>query len=153
MSALELRLPPVLVAVITAALMWLIARLTPEVTWSAHARTVCLLLFTTAGALTGLSAVMAFRKARTTLNPLTPEACSTLVDTGVFRFTRNPMYLALLMVLIGWALFLANICALLAALLFVAYMNRFQIRPEEKVLESIFGDVFAEYRRRVRRWL
>jgi protein-S-isoprenylcysteine O-methyltransferase Ste14 len=133
--------------------MWLIARLTPEATWSAHVRIGCLLLFTTAGALTGLSAVMAFRKARTTLNPLTPGACSTLVDTGAFRFTRNPMYLAMLMVLTGWALFLGSICALVAALLFVAYMNRFQIRPEEKVLESIFGDAFTEYRHRVRRWL
>lgn len=153
MSWLELKIPPVLVTVVFAALMWLISRLTPGVTLPATLKLTCLLVFAAAGAFIGLSAVVSFRKAQTTVNPLTPEACSSLVDSGVFKFSRNPMYLALLFALAAWALFLGNIYSLALNGLFVAYMNRFQIRPEERALEAAFGDVFIEYRRRVRRWL
>ena len=73
-----------------------------------------------------------------------------LVDSGVYRFTRNPMYLALLFGLAGWALFLGNVYSLTLNVVFVAYMNRFQIRPEEQALESVFGEAFIDYRSRVR---
>jgi protein-S-isoprenylcysteine O-methyltransferase Ste14 len=152
-SGLELKVPPVLVTVIFAALMWLISRLAPGITLSATLRVACLLLFAAAGAFIGMSAVTSFRKAQTTVNPLTPEACSSLVDSGVFRFSRNPMYLALLLSLAGWAWFLGNLYSLALTALFVAYMNRFQIQPEERALEAVFGETFIEYRRRVRRWL
>ena len=94
-----------------------------------------------------------FKKAHTTVNPLNPEACSTLVDTGIYRYSRNPMYLALLLALAGWGIFLGNFYALVLTIAFVLYMNRFQIRPEEKALEALFGTGFLEYRRSVRRWL
>jgi len=153
MSALELRIPPLLVTVIFATLMWLVSRISPEIALPATARMACLLLFTAAGVMLGLGAIAAFRKARTTVNPFTPEASSALVDRGVFRFTRNPMYLALLFALAAWAVFLDNVYSLALTGLFVAYMNRFQIRPEERALDATFGDSFIEYKRRVRRWL
>jgi protein-S-isoprenylcysteine O-methyltransferase Ste14 len=141
------------VTVVFAALMWLISRLAPGITLPATLRFTCLFVFTAAGVFIGLIAVVSFRKAQTTVNPLTPEACSSLVDSGIFRFSRNPMYLALLSALAGWALFLGNMYSLALTVLFVAYMNRFQIRPEERALETVFGDAFIKYRRRVRRWL
>jgi len=112
MSVLELRIPPVLVTVIFAALIWLVSRITPGIDLPATLRIACLLLFASAGAVIGLSGVVAFKKARTTVNPFTPEASALLVDSGVFRFTRNPMYLALLLGLSGWAVFLDNMYSL-----------------------------------------
>jgi protein-S-isoprenylcysteine O-methyltransferase Ste14 len=153
MPALVLKIPPVLLSVIFAALMWLVSRFTPGIDLPATLRIACLLLFASAGAVIGLSGVIAFKKAQTTVNPLKPENCSSLVDSGVFRLTRNPMYLALLLGLAGWALFLGNVYSLAMTALFVTYLNRFQIRPEERALESVFGEAFIEYRRRVRRWL
>lgn len=106
-----------------------------------------------AGLGVGIAGVLAFRRARTTVNPWRPERASALVDTGIYRHTRNPMYLGLLLGLLGWAVYLGSLLALLLALAFVPWMNRFQIGPEERALERIFGDDFAAYRRRVRRWL
>jgi protein-S-isoprenylcysteine O-methyltransferase Ste14 len=99
-----------------------------------------------------MSGVLTFRRAKTTVNPTTPAAASALVRTGVFRFTRNPMYLGLLLCLVAWAIFLSSVLALLSAPLFVVYMNRFQIAPEERALAALFGDSFAAYKRDVRRW-
>jgi protein-S-isoprenylcysteine O-methyltransferase Ste14 len=105
-----------------------------------------------AGAI-GLAGVRSFHEAQTTLNPLNPERATTLVVGGVYRYSRNPMYLALLLALLGWGLYLANVFSLLAALTFVPYMNRFQIRPEERALAKAHGADFAAYCRHVRRWL
>lgn len=101
----------------------------------------------------GLAGVRSFRSAGTTVNPLKPDGSSALVVNGIFRRTRNPMYLGLLLLLLGWGLYLANPFALLLVVAFPPYMNRFQIRPEERALEAAFGQAFTEYRRRVRRWL
>jgi protein-S-isoprenylcysteine O-methyltransferase Ste14 len=75
------------------------------------------------------------------------------VTSGIYGFTRNPMYLGMLFVLIGWALYLGNALALLLLPVFIFYMNRFQIEPEERVLTTLFGPEFLEYASRVRRWI
>lgn len=153
MSALELKIPPVLVTLIFATLMWLLTQVTPAYAMSAGMRYLllagCLALATTIG----LSAVAAFKKASTTVNPLRPDDCSSLVSVGIFRRTRNPMYLALLLALLGWGAYLANPFSLTFALLFIPYMNHFQIRPEEAALENAFGDSFRVYCKQVRRWV
>ena len=153
MSALELKIPPVLVTVLFALLMWLVSRLTPAIPISPELKITFLLLFTGLGAYVGLAAVASFRKANTTVNPLTPESISSLVVSGIFRLSRNPMYLALLLALTGWGLYLANIFSLLVAVGFILYMNRFQIQPEERALEEIFGSEFNDYKKQVRRWI
>jgi len=153
MSGLELKVPPVLVTAVFAGIMWLISRLTPAIDLPTSLRLGCLLLLMTSAVIIGLYAVASFKNARTTVNPLTPEACTSLVNTGMFRVSRNPMYLALLLALAGWALFLGNLCSLVMTVVFVAYMNRFQIQPEEQALEAAFGEAFIEYRHQVRRWL
>ena len=101
----------------------------------------------------GIAALFGFKKAKTTINPMTPEASTALVITGVYRLTRNPMYLAMLVVLGAWALVVSNFAAFLLLPLFVAYLNHFQIEPEERALRARFGAEFERYRRNVRRWL
>ena len=87
------------------------------------------------------------------MNPLKPDTSSSLVGSGVYKLTRNPMYLGFLMLLLAWAIYLSNAFALLFVPMFLVYMNRFQIEPEERALTSRFGQEFVAYTRRVRRWL
>jgi protein-S-isoprenylcysteine O-methyltransferase Ste14 len=96
---------------------------------------------------------IAFRRAQTTINPLRPANASSLVTSGIYRFSRNPMYLGLLLVLIGWALRLSSLPALAGPLIFLLYIRRFQIAPEEEALAARFGKAYSEYTARVRRWL
>ena len=96
---------------------------------------------------------MAFRRHKTTVNPFTPAKSSSLVATGIYRYSRNPMYLGLFLALLGWGAYLGNWASALLLPAFVAYMNRFQIHPEERVLTESFGPQFLAYARSVRRWL
>jgi protein-S-isoprenylcysteine O-methyltransferase Ste14 len=100
-----------------------------------------------------LAGGISFRRAKTTVNPLKPETTSSLVSSGIYRVTRNPMYVGMFFALIGWVVFLASIWTLLGPMAFILYMNRFQIGPEEKVLATLFGAEFAAYKEKVRRWL
>jgi protein-S-isoprenylcysteine O-methyltransferase Ste14 len=100
-----------------------------------------------------IAGIVTFRRAKTTINPTKASTASSLVTTGVYRFTRNPMYLGLLLILLGWAVFLFNPVAFLFVPIFVLYINRFQIKPEEQVLSSLFGAEYIAYKGHVRRWL
>ena len=82
-----------------------------------------------------------------------PQAASSLVIVGVYKLTRNPMYLGLSLVLLGWAVFLWSAWALLGPIVFIAYISRFQIAPEERVLATLFGAEYSAYKAKVRRWL
>jgi protein-S-isoprenylcysteine O-methyltransferase Ste14 len=84
---------------------------------------------------------------------MTPDAASAVVTGGVFRWSRNPMYLGMLVALAGWAAYLSNALAALLLPAFVAYLNRFQIRPEEQALLARFGPAYSEYMAAVRRWI
>ena len=152
-SSLELRVPPVVIALVAALCMWLLSRWIPGLEWSRTWRLGTGLLLLAAGLLVAVTGVLEFRRARTTVNPTTPQATSSMVRSGIYRHTRNPMYLGMLLVLTGWAVWLANPAA--AALLpaFFLYINRFQIEPEERILAGLFAGEFDAYRRSVRRWL
>src|SRR5689334_4253643 len=151
--ALELRIPPPVVALLAGAAMWGIALVTPRMDIPDFVRVAAGITLAIAGIATAVSGVIAFRRASTTVNPLKPETTSALVTTGVYRHTRNPMYVGLGLALLGWAAYLASIPALLGPPAFVAYISRFQIAPEERALAALFGTAFADYRARVRRWL
>ncbi|MGH8122848.1 MAG: methyltransferase family protein, partial [Rudaea sp.] len=97
--------------------------------------------------------ILSFRRARTTVDPTKPEQASSLVKTGIYRVTRNPMYLGLTLVLVAWAAFLSSAWALLGVAGFVLYMSRFQIAPEERALASLFASEYEAYKASVRRWL
>lgn len=153
MQALELKVPPVALVGAFAAAMWLISVVAPAFQFPLPSRHVLALVLMAGGAGMVLSGVVSFARARTTVNPLKPEAATALVDSGVYRFTRNPMYLGFLLALLGWATFLANALAVLLLPGFVLYMNRFQIVPEERALSARFGLAFSAYKAKVRRWL
>ena len=97
--------------------------------------------------------ILEFRRAKTTANPTRPGSSSSLVTHGVYRHTRNPMYLGFLLILLGWAAATANLLAFLFLPAFILYMNEFQITPEERALLGIFGDQFKRYCSHVRRWI
>ena len=153
MSILELKIPPVIVTLLFAVLMWLVARLTPSTPIDTGFRIIAVLLLGAAATVIGVAGVVAFRKANTTVNPLIPDACTSLVNSGIFRLTRNPMYLALLLMLVAWGFVLSNFYSLALCVVYVVYLNRFQIGPEERALEAVFGDEFIAYREKVRRWI
>lgn len=94
-----------------------------------------------------------FRKASTTVNPLQLEKSSQLVTNGIYRFSRNPMYVGFLLILLAWALFLGSAIAFLLLPVFLALITKVQILPEESMLEEIFGEEYINYKKRVRRWI
>ncbi len=153
MRWLELRVPPPVAAGLCAALMWLAAEMLPMTDFALPAKAALVAVLTAAGLGFGVIAVFQFRRAGTTVHPMKPQESSALVVRGVYRVTRNPMYLGVLLILTAWAAWLANGAALLLLPCFVIYLNRFQIAPEEHALEARFGAAFADYRRAVRRWL
>lgn len=153
MRALELKIPPPLVMLLTVAAMWGLAKIGSPLAGPHPLRHVVSPLFAGAGVALALSGIVAFRLQRTTMNPHTPNAASSLVTGGVYRWTRNPMYLGLLLVLLGWEFHLWSPWAIAGPVAFVAYITRFQIVPEERVMREKFGDAFVAYTARVRRWL
>jgi protein-S-isoprenylcysteine O-methyltransferase Ste14 len=152
-SGLGLRIPPVALGVIAAALMWFASSAAPAFEFIFPANSMFSVGLALIGALMCLAGVVSFRRAKTTVNPMKPDSTSSLVVSGIYRYTRNPMYLGFLLILLGWAAFLSNVLALVLLPAFILYMNRFQISPEERVLASLFAHDYAEYRARVRRWL
>ncbi len=151
---MKLRISPPLLAFMMAVLAWGTAKLLPGVALEFPGRIFVSLVLAICGAISSGMGFMSLRRAGTTLNPMKPNQASVLVTTGIHGISRNPMYLGLLALLAGWSLYLSNAVALiLAPVGFVAYMDRFQIAPEERALKSLFGDAYASYARRVRRWL
>jgi protein-S-isoprenylcysteine O-methyltransferase Ste14 len=117
--------------------------------WLTYASVISLV---TLGGVIALWGVKEFRDAKTTVNPLKPESSSSLVSSGIYQYTRNPMYLGLLLILLSAVIYSQHPLGLVSALGFVAYMNRFQIEPEEKMLIKLFGDEFVDYSNQVKRW-
>lgn len=153
MRALEHKIPPPLVAALMAVAMWFLSATLPRIEAPLSVRIAVAVVIACIGGAFSFAGMIAFRRARTTVNPLKPENASALVITGVYRITRNPMYVGLMLVLLAWAVALASPVSLAGPVLFIMYINRFQIEPEERVLVAKFGSEFESYRSRVRRWL
>lgn len=152
MQKLELKVPPVAVVAIIAGVMALTSRLLPMQPWHFTDAKALAFALVTAGAFIAVAGVIAFRQAKTTVNPMKPEESSEVVQTGIYGFTRNPMYLGFLLALAGWGVWLGSLPALVWLIIYVLYMNRFQIIPEERILQQHFGAQYVNYRKRVRRW-
>jgi len=150
---MALKIPPLLLVFLSALLMGMLAERLPGWRLSFPGDDLLAVLLAGLSAWLGVRGVMDFRRARTTVDPRYPASASTLVAEGVYRYSRNPMYLGLVLLLGGWALYLQSLAALALLPGFVGYLHYFQIRPEEQALEARFGEQFSDYRRRVRRWL
>lgn len=153
MNSLELKVPPPVVALVTAVLMWLASSLASPAQIPFGARVSLAAVLFLVGLAFGIPAMVTFRRAKTTMNPMTPNTTSSLVTHGVFHITRNPMYVSLVMYLLAWAVYLSSWLALAFLPVFVLYISRFQIRPEERALESLFGEAYTAYKQKVPRWL
>lgn len=153
LRALELKIPPVAVGVVCGTAMWLLRLAVPAGHFEFRGQRGGALALAAAGVAIAALGVVAFRRARTSVNPLSPDAATSLVATGIYRRSRNPMYLGMLLVLTGWALYLRNAAGFIFLPAFMLYMNRFQIAPEERMLAARFGERFRRYQTEVRRWL
>jgi protein-S-isoprenylcysteine O-methyltransferase Ste14 len=153
MRSLELKIPPPLVALACGVLMWILARATPHAAWPLAGRGILALALAALGVCISAIGVATFHRTGTTSNPMRPGNATTLVTGGIYRRTRNPMYLGLSIVLLGWGVYLANALTLLILPGFVLYITRFQIVPEERALSALFGTQYKAYQARVRRWL
>lgn len=154
MLEMDLKIHPPIVLLLCGALAWVISKIFihPPLINSFVLLSIAAVLLAI-GILLGLSAALQFRRVGTTIDPCRPGDTSDLVIDGAYRVTRNPMYLGLLLVLASWVIFLGNVYASISLFIFVYYITSFQIRPEEQVMASKFGEAYSNYCRKVRRWI
>ncbi len=153
MKWLELKTPPPIVTLLCAVGMWVIAHYTFPYFLSPAMRWGLVAIYALLGTAFSLGGVLAFRRSKTTIHPMHPENSSTLVTYGIYRVTRNPMYCGMAALLLAWAATLQSPLSVFVVAVFVLYITQFQIKPEERALEKLFGDEFRRYASQVRRWL
>lgn len=150
---LELKVPPLIYAFVYAVIMKGFCIWLPQYSIDLPFARLFAPVLIGLGISIAVAGAHAIRAGSTTINPMRPESTTAVVDTGVYGVTRNPIYVGMLLVLVGWAVHLQNIFAFVMVGLFVATVTQFQIRPEERILEERFGEEYISYRRRVPRWL
>jgi protein-S-isoprenylcysteine O-methyltransferase Ste14 len=153
MTKLQLKIPPPVYFLLFVGSMWLLAQHFPLLTLIPKPWNYSGILIASLTLLADLTSLWAFFKAHTTVNPLHPDKTRQLVTTGLYRYTRNPMYLGLLLILLGWAIYLGVLSPFLLLPVFVWLITYMQILPEEAILQSKFGQVYTDYQQRVARWL
>lgn len=150
---MKLILPPPVQAIICAGLMWLISSQLPEFSFSFVLQQPLAILVCIVGIAIDLVSVGLFVKLKTTVSPFSPDKTEKLVTSGLYQFTRNPMYLGMSIILTGLAIWLGNFACFLMIPCFIWYITKLQIIPEEEILLKKFGEEFEGYMLRVRRWL
>lgn len=153
MMPLELKIPPPLQVLIIGAAMYGVSTILPALQFSLIGSGWLGGGLAAIGLGIGIMGVAEFKKAQTTVNPHAPHNATRLVINGIYQYTRNPMYLGLVLVLIGWSLYLSNLLAFALIPIFITYISHFQIQPEERVMANKFGDKYQAYLARVRRWI
>jgi len=153
MNFLNNRIPPPLIALIVAILMWLASHWLPPIPLQRGVTYAVAIALLVVGATFSILGMRSFRRAGTTVNPISIENASSLVTSGIYGITRNPMYVGLTFALCACAFFFNCLWTLAGPVIFIAYTTRFQIIPEERMLSVKFGDAYRDYCRRVRRWL
>ncbi|HHT7855308.1 methyltransferase family protein [Pasteurella multocida] len=145
---MTIRLPPPVIFLACTAVMWCLPPIYqfPRYEWLV---VLCMLM----SGLIGSGSLWQFWQAKTTVDPIRLENSSALVVSGIYQFSRNPMYLSLALLLLAWGLWLASLSAVLFLVVFVFCITQFQIKPEERQLEKLFGDAYLDYKQKVRRWL
>lgn len=153
MKALELKIPPPIYALSIGLMMWLLNSNFPvvqliESPWNK----IGLVIIIVAGTFDLWSLFLFFKK-HTTPNPMKPENTTGLVVNGLYKISRNPMYVGLLTILMGYAIWLGSLTPFLVLPLFYWLITEMQIKPEERALDSKFGQEYLDYKNTVRRWL
>jgi protein-S-isoprenylcysteine O-methyltransferase Ste14 len=150
---LELKIPPLILFLASLAAMRGAATALPGADFTLPYAQALAAALALAGLGVGLAGIVGFWRHSTTVHPMHPGKARTIVESGVFRYTRNPMYLGLAGVLLAYGVHLRSAAALLVVVAFVAYISRFQVVPEERAMLEKFGADYAEYLARVSRWL
>jgi len=150
---IRLKIPPPIQGLISLGLIWTAGRYFPIFAFNLSYQTWLAGLLVLGGFAIDIAGLLAFRKVQTTINPLRPQYASHLVIVGIYHVTRNPMYLGMLVVLLGAVVYFGNLSGFLVLPLFVFSINKLQIEPEEKSLDKLFGDSYQKYRADVRRWI
>lgn len=153
MKFLELKVPPVALFILVLVASYFSAQQLSTGAIGMPFKLIVLGVGIVLSGVIGLAGVWEFRKQKTTVNPIKVETASTVVDSGIFGYTRNPMYLGLFILLFCFGYFFQNIFSVLLSFAFVIYMNQFQIKPEERALEQLFGAEYVDYKQKVRRWV
>ncbi len=153
MRHLELKIPPLFLVIIFAILMWLSHLYLPQFIFNDTLRFSLLAIFLILGITIVLLGVWTFKQAQTTINPTKPDTSSSLVNIGIYKVTRNPMYVGMASALIGWACWLNSLWSLAFVVVFILYITYFQIKPEERVLSQLFKQEYIDYCAKVNRWL
>jgi len=152
MKFLELKIPPPILVLFTGLFMWISAESLPNEMNLTLTTPLSILIFLFGFGITAFAAI-SFRKAKTTISPTHPQNATVLIHSGLFRLSRNPMYLGMAIMLIGWATGLKNIQVIWGPIFFILYITRLQIVPEEKILTEKWGDQYLNYCLQTRRWL
>ena len=153
LDKLELKIPPLLITLIFGFVIWAVSNWFSSVNFSLIFLEVFSYAIFGLGIIIALVAVIKFKKEDTTVDPTSPSKSTSLVINGVYRYTRNPMYLSFFLWLLAYSLYLGNPINLLSLVFFIIYMNNFQIKAEERVLKETFGNEYEVYSSRVRRWI
>lgn len=147
------KIPPPIIGLCSAACMWLLSTYAPIHHIEIPLNHILAATLAVMGLTIDLAALWSFKKAKTTVNPINPEKTSKVVTTGIYRYTRNPMYLGMLLLLFAFAIYLNTASPWLIPVLFVWVITVSQIKREEQTLEKLFGQDYVMYKQAVRRWL
>lgn len=153
MKSMELKVPPIVLVAICLLLIWFINDGEMGAFLPFSLRSILWILTSMTSGVICILGVWEFKRYQTTVNPMTPECSASLVQTGLYRYTRNPMYLGFAVFIFGCSVFAGGMLTLLITPVFIVYMTMFQIKPEERALEQMFGLEYLEYKQKVRRWL
>ncbi|WP_318443497.1 methyltransferase family protein [Photobacterium leiognathi] len=149
---MSLRVPPPILLLLSILGMYLLSRFYPVMTFDFDGKSLLISMLCFIGVIPGFTAIIAFAKANTTIDPRYPQKTSRLVTTGIYRFTRNPMYLGLVFFLFAAAFYFSALSCFVVVPVFIWVMNNFQIEPEEAVLLAMFGEDYQHYCQTVHRW-
>ncbi len=150
---MENKIPPPIILILTGVVMWLVANSSFGYRVAIPYPIAFASVFVGIGFFIAFSALREFKAADTTVNPLQPESATSLVDSGIFSRSRNPMYVGLFCIAVGWAIWLGSLSNVIVLMLFVFTITKWQIKPEEEALRKLFGAEYDAYCQRVRRWL
>tara|TARA_S200000501_G_C20641700_1_gene663536 strand:+ start:301 stop:747 length:447 start_codon:yes stop_codon:yes gene_type:complete len=145
------KVPPPIITLICGFLIYLSKPFFPELIFN-YANILSLFFL-----ILGLSIIVIsfrlFKKEKTTINPIMIEKASLLVTSGVFKYSRNPMYLGMVLILISISIKFNFYGGVLIVAVFFFFITYFQIIPEEKAMLKLFGKEFIKYKKQTRRWI
>lgn len=151
---MHLRIPPPIVALIGILLIFLSKDYILILYLHPHLQNTLSLIFLIIGFVIIFSATKEFKKSDTTVNPMKPETSTSLVTSGIFKYTRNPMYLGLTSILLASCFYFSSLLGIIVYVpLFILYITVFQIIPEEETMKGLFNDEYLDYCSKVRRWI